>query len=227
MSEPTKKHIKPRVIETNEGIQGELSVEVYDKMMRRLRDRGWIETDQVVRSGIVGGRALEIGPGPGYLGLEWLKKTNGTKLNGIEISPDMINMAERNAKEYGLQERVKYILGDAQKMPFENNTFDGVFTNGSLHEWSQPKMICSELLRVLKPNGKYFISDLRRDMSPIMKRFMRSITKPKEIRPGLITSINASYTVNEIEAIIEETSLKGYNVKKLMMGFIITGIKET
>ena len=32
----------------------------------------------------------EIGPGPGYLGLEWLKKTQGTHLTGVDISPGMI-----------------------------------------------------------------------------------------------------------------------------------------
>ena len=219
--------IKPRVIETNEGIQGELNVEIYDRMMRKLRDRGWVETDQILGAGITEGLALEIGPGPGYLGLEWLKKTGGTKLNGLEVSPEMINLAEKNAREYGLEDRVRYVLGDAQKMPFESNTFDGVFTNGSLHEWSQPRMILNELFRVLKPGGKYFVSDLRRDMSPLMKWFMKFVTKPKEIRPGLTSSINASYTGEEIDSMLEETILREYKVKRLMMGFVIIGVKRT
>jgi ubiquinone/menaquinone biosynthesis C-methylase UbiE len=217
--------VKPRVIETGEGIQGEFNVELYDRMMRSLRDRGWVETDQILKSGITEGLALEIGPGPGYLGLEWLKKTEGTKLTGLEISPKMISMAEKNAREYGFEGRVKYVEGDAQKMPFESNTFDGVFTNGSLHEWSQPRRILDELFRVLKPGGKYFVSDMRRDMGPLMKWFMKLVTKPKEIRPGLTSSINASYTIEEIEAILAETSLKEHEVKKLMMGFVLTGVK--
>jgi ubiquinone/menaquinone biosynthesis C-methylase UbiE len=89
--------VKPRIVETNEGIQGEFTVEVYDKMMRNLRDRGWIETDLILKTGITRGLSLEVGPGPGYLGLEWLKKTEGTSLRGLEISPDMIKMAEKNA----------------------------------------------------------------------------------------------------------------------------------
>lgn len=187
--------VKPRVVETTEGIQGEFTVEVYDKMMRNLRDRGWIETDLILKTGINHSLSLEIGPGPGYLGLEWLKKTEGTILRALEISADMIEMAENNAGEYGLQNRVKYVEGDAQKMPFEDNTFDGVFTNGSLHEWSQPSRIFNEVYRCLKPGGKYLISDMRRDMNPFVKWFLKLMTKPKEIRPGLISSINASYTV--------------------------------
>jgi len=219
--------VKPRIIETNEGIQNAFTVEVYDEMMRGLRDRGWIETNLILKTGITSGLALEIGPGPGYLGLEWLKKTEGTNLWAIEISPNMIKKAEENAMEYGLQSRVKYVEGDARKMPFDGDTFDGVFTNGSLHEWSEPGRIFNEIYRCLKINGKYLISDMRRDMNPFVKWFLKLMTKPKEIRPGLISSINASYTVQEIQSILSKTDLKSSKVKKTTMGFIITGEKAS
>lgn len=215
--------VKPRIVETDEGIQGEFTVEVYDKMMRNLRDRGWIETELVLKTGITEGLCLEVGPGPGYLGLEWLSKTEGTNLRVLEISPDMIKIAEKNAVEYALLDRVKYIEGDAQKMPFDDETFNGVFTNGSLHEWSHPDRIFDEINRCLKPGGKYLISDMRHDMNPFVKRFLKLMTKPKEIRSGLVSSINASYTVQEIKAILSKTNLKPATVKKTTMGFIITG----
>ena len=218
--------VKPRVVETSEGIQEGFIVDSYDKMQRHLRDHGWIETDQIIKSGITDGIALEIGPGPGYLGLEWLKKTEGTRLTGLEISPRMIEIAEKNAREYGVEARAKFVQGDAQNMPFEDNFFDGVFTNGSLHEWAEPVKILNEIFRVLKPGGKYFVSDMRRDMSPFMKWFMRRVTRPKEMLPGLSSSINASYTVEELESILKKTSLKEYKVKKLMMGFVLTGTKN-
>ena len=120
--------VKPRAIETTEGIQGEFDVIVYDRMLRRLRDRGWIETAELLKAGITGGVALEIGPGPGYLGLDWLARTEETSLVGLEISANMIALAERNAQEAGLSERVRYVHGDACKMPFDDGTFDAVFT---------------------------------------------------------------------------------------------------
>jgi len=218
--------VKPRVIETIEGIQGEFNVETYDKMMRRMRDKGWLETSLVLKSGISSGLALEVGPGPGYLGLEWLRRTKGTYLKGLEISPDMVKIAERNAEEYNLQDRVEYVQGDAQEMLFPDNHFNAIFTNGSLHEWAEPKKIFNEIYRVLKPKGKYLISDLRRDMNAIVKLFMKSVTKPKEIRPGLITSINASYTADEIQSILKESILPNFQVKRGIMGLVITGEKD-
>jgi ubiquinone/menaquinone biosynthesis C-methylase UbiE len=218
--------VKPRIIETDQGIQGQFNVETYDSMMRRMRDKGWIETNLILKAGITHGLALEIGPGPGYLGLEWLKKTEGTRLKGLEISPDMIAIAERNAAEYGLQDRVTYVKGDGQQTSFEDNIFDAVFTNGSLHEWSQPNRVFDEVYRVLKPTGRYLISDLRRDMNPFVKWIMRTVTKPKEIRPGLVSSINASYTPEEIRSILRNSSLSGSTVRGVIMGFVITGEKK-
>ena len=217
--------VKPRVVETEQGIQGEFTVEVYDRMMRRLRDKGWLETKLILNAGIRSGLALEVGPGPGYLGLEWLKGTEGTTLKGLDISPNMIKIAERNAREYGLEDRVEYVESDARDMPFEDNTFDSVFTNGSLHEWAQPEDILNEIYRVLKPGGKYSISDLRRDMNPVIKWLMKVMTKPKEIKSGLISSINAAYTVDEIRELLKGTKLKGYDVHKNVMGLAITGEK--
>jgi ubiquinone/menaquinone biosynthesis C-methylase UbiE len=217
--------VKPRIIETDQGIQGQFNVETYDSMMRRMRDKGWIETNLVLKAGITQGLALEVGPGPGYLGLEWLKKTERTKLKALEISPDMITIAERNAKEYGLQDRATYVKGDAREMPFDDNTFDAAFTNGSLHEWSQPKKVLNEVHRVLKPRGRYLISDLRRDMNPIMKWLMWVFTKPKEIRPGLVSSINASYTPEEIRAMLDESDLTRATVRTVLVGLVVTGVK--
>ena len=218
--------VKPRIVETDEGIQDEFDVRTYNSMMRRLRDKGWMETDHILTSGITYGLALEIGPGPGYLGLEWLKKTESTMLLAVEISPEMTKIAERNAREYGLEGRVKYVKGDAHQIPFDNNTFDGVFTNGSLHEWSQPIRVFDEIYRVLKPGAKYFISDMRRDMNPFVKQFMKLMVKPKEIRPGFVSSINASYTTDEIRSVLDQSKLKESVVAKTFMGFEITGVKS-
>jgi len=218
--------VKKRIVETNSGIQDELDVEIYDRFLRIMRDRGWLETNQIITNNINKGLSLEIGPGPGYLGLEWLKKTEGTQLKGIEISANMIKLAEKNANEYGLSSRVNYVMGDSSNMPFSDNTFAGVFTNGSLHEWSQPEKIFNEIYRVLKPQGIYFISDMRRDMNFVIKWFMKAIAKPVEIRSGLITSINASYTPKEIQSILSGTALKNSTISCNPIGIIIKGIKQ-
>ncbi len=138
---------KPRIIEPK-GATGELTVESNDKLMRSLMNKGYLDTAAITQSGITHGTVLEVGPGPGYLGIGWLSKTQGTFLKVLDISQDMINKAQRNAQEFKVQDRVEYRLGNAKQIPFENGTFDAVFTNGSLHEWSDPKLVLDEIYRV-------------------------------------------------------------------------------
>ena len=216
---------KHRIVETDQGIQGEITVAVYDQMQRRLKDKGWIETGDIIKSGICQGTALELGPGPGYLGLEWLKHTEGTVLKGLDISPAMTEMAKQNAKEYGLSERVEYILSSGAKMPFKDDFFDAVFTNGSLHEWAEPRKTFNEIWRVLKQDGRLFISDLRRDMFQFVKWFLWLNSKPKEIRHGLTTSINAAYTPEELKKLIRWTRLEQCKVTSNLIGLKIVGMK--
>ena len=216
---------RARVVETDEGIQGEYPVDIYDQMQRRFRDKGWMETRAIIRSGITSGTALEVGPGPGYLGLEWLKHTEGTRLVGLDISPDMIAVARRNAADYGLTARTDYVESSGARIPFDDSTFDSVFTNGSLHEWSDAGGTLAEIWRVLKPGGRAFISDLRRDIAGPIKWFMWSVTKPKAIRPGFITSVNAAYTPEELRSLMGDSSFSDFSVSSNPMGVEITAKK--
>lgn len=220
--------LKPRLVEIDKETLDKIvnrPIKEYDIMMRRMRDKGWMGTDLIINSKLNYGLVLEVGPGPGYLGLEWLKKTKGTDLKAIEISPDMINLAEKNAKEYGLENRTDYIEGDACDIPFDDNMFDGIFTSASVHEWEKPNQILKEIYRVLKPGGKYFITDLRRDLNTLLRWFIIFSTKPKEMRPGIKLSFDSAYTASEIKTLLEKSGWKGYKVKNFFMSYIVTGEK--
>jgi ubiquinone/menaquinone biosynthesis C-methylase UbiE len=216
---------RPRKLETDQGIQGEFNVATYDSMQRHLRDKGWMETEAIIRSGIRSGTVLEIGPGPGYLGLEWLKKTHHTQLQGLDISPDMVEVAKKNAGAYGLESRVKYVVSPGDSMPFADGAFTAVFSNGSLHEWSKPEQTFSEIWRVLQTGGRIFISDLRRDMNFLVRWFLWINSRPKEIRPGLISSIAAAYTPAELRALMQKTVFKNCHVKANPIGLTVVGSK--
>ena len=218
--------VKDRIIETNEGIQNEPTVEVFDTFARGMRDRGLMHTDAYLKGGICGGSVLEIGPGPGYVGLEWLKAAPQASLTGLEISPAMIRVAQKNAKDYGFGNRALYVEGNCLAMPFAEASFDGVISSSSLHEWESPKKVLSEIYRVLKPGGRFCIGDLRRDISLFAKWMMLATCRPKEMRPGFLSSLAAAYTQAEIHAILKQSDFKNYFVIKDSFGITISGIKE-
>ncbi|MCP3098105.1 class I SAM-dependent methyltransferase [Myxococcus sp. K15C18031901] len=222
---PLEARLGERVPETDNGQQGEFIAHRYDLMQRHIRDRGWLQekVDLLVARGL-GGVALEVGMGPGYLGLEWLKATRGTSLVGLDISPEMVACAEKNRSEYGLQERATFCLGDAQALPFEDGRFDCVFSYGSLHEWSRPEAVLDEVHRVLKPGGRYCVIDLRRDLDRQALTFMR-VNIDVELRAGFMSSVRSSYTLQELRALAGKTALRDAVMSELELGLYLTGTK--
>ena len=217
--------IERRIPQTDLKQREESFTRIYNEMTGGLLDMGWLKTqylEPVIRAGVASGLVLEVGSGPGYLGLEWLKSTEGTTLTELDIDGDMIATARRNAIECGLAERVVYTKADASRMPFEDEYFDAVFSNCSLHEWVHPEPILNEIARVLKPGGNYCIVDLRRDMKPRVKRFLWLNTQPEEMRPTCLSAIEASYTVDEMKAMLARTKLQNWNIERNFWGLIIS-----
>ena len=213
-----------RIVETNEGIQSEVTAEIFDEFAKGMRDKGWNGVTEMISSGIHGGDILEIGPGPGYVGLELAKQVNPRTFTGCEISPAMIRIAEKNARDYGIAAR--YVQGNGMNMPLPDVSFDCVISNGSMHEWENPVEVFNEIYRVLRPGGRYCITDMRRDIG-FLKRYMIYFSaKPKEIRPGFLSSLNASYTQKEIQELLGSSKLSGGIVKQDFMGLSITGEKN-
>jgi len=209
-----------------EGIQDAFDVEAYDREMRKMRRRGWIETREILKAGIGSGTALEISPGPGYLGLDWLSKTEGTRLVGLDISEEMLKRSRANAASEDLADRTEYVHGDACSMPFEAGRFDAVFANGGLHEWSDPIAVFGEIARVLEPGGRYCITDLRRDASRLLVGTMRLFIRGKAMRDGLLSSFRAAYTPEEAVELAGKSNLPNATVASNFIGLSIVGRKN-
>ncbi len=214
-----------RIPETSEGIQDEITVECYDQMQRGLRDQGYLPVDDLIRITKGGDNALEIGSGPGYYGLEWLKKTNDTNLTCLEISPAMIRLAKKNTSNYKLSKRVIYQEGNALEMPFTGDTFDLAFSNGSLHEWENAGQVFSEIHRVLKSGGRMMVTDLKRDLSQEIFKFMQDCCGSFEIKEGFKTSVQAAYRKEELEAILSKIKFSNVQVVTHPYGLVVIAEK--
>ena len=109
-----------------------------------------------------GGRILELAPGPGYTSIA-LAKAGDYEVTGLDISASFVEIARRNAAEAGV--RVDFRLGNASAMPLEDAQFDLVLCCAAFKNFAEPVAALREISRVLRPDGRALIIDLRRDVS--------------------------------------------------------------
>ncbi len=170
-------------------------------------------------------KVLEIGPGPGWITILMAKENPSLKITGLEISEDMIRVANKNIEDEDVKDGILFMQGDAKNMyQLEDQTFDVVITHDSLHHWDDPEAVFNEIARVLKPNGIFCIGDGRRDIG-LGAKLIFNIMKlliPKIMSYYWKTSILASYTSEEIKLILSKSELNNkFEVKEDLFDLLI------
>jgi len=102
------------------------------------------------------GTILDLGSGTGYLSIEIARRALNLQVYGIDLSRQMVKIARRHAKGVG---NVRFVFGNAAKLPFKDNSIDLVVSTGASHHWKTPRMIFDECYRVLKPGKEAWIYD--------------------------------------------------------------------
>lgn len=103
---------------------------------------------------------LDIGCGTGSSSRKLKSVFSGSKVRGIDLSEGMVEQAKLSNSFF---KKIDYQVSDADELPFENNTFDLVFSNLTLQWLPNLKVTFKELNRVLKPGGLIIFSTLGPD----------------------------------------------------------------
>jgi len=106
--------------------------------------------------GVRDGICIDVGCGSGILDIELAKRSN-FKIVGLDIDPDVKPLFEEKIRKAGLQKRISFVLGDAQKMPFPDDYADVIVSRGTLIFIPDKKKCLREVYRVLKPTGVAFL----------------------------------------------------------------------
>jgi len=103
---------------------------------------------------------LEVGFGTGHCLVEIAKAVGPSgKVLGIDISDRMLKHAEELMAKAGLADRADLKCGDAEQLPFESNSLDGIFFSFTLELFDTPELpkVLAECKRVLRPGGRIVI----------------------------------------------------------------------
>lgn len=99
---------------------------------------------------------LEIGFGNGRLLSELAPAVKNGKVCGIDISGDMVDMAKRRNNRWIKRGLVDIRKASVSDIPFENSSFDKIFTANTIYFWPDTKTGLNEIKRVLKPGGQFY-----------------------------------------------------------------------
>jgi SAM-dependent methyltransferase len=107
----------------------------------------------------LGARIADLGCGSGVF--TGLLGQRGFDCTGVDLSPNLIRIAREKFPSIG------FIEGDVEQLPFADASFDGVLLGGVLHHLPDPSRCAAEIMRILKPGGKFVAFDPNR-MNPFM-----------------------------------------------------------
>src|SRR5438309_2370065 len=96
-----------------------------------------------------GNKVLDVACGTGNQSLPAAKL--GGNVTGIDIARNLIEQANVNATKAGLD--IKFEVGDAENLPYEDATFDVVMSMYGAMFAPRPELVARELARVCKPGG--------------------------------------------------------------------------
>ena len=96
-----------------------------------------------------GTKVLDVACGTGNLALPAARA--GADVTGVDIAPNLVEQARENAKREGL--KAQFDEGDAEALPYEDASFDGVVTMFGAMFAPRPELVAAELKRVCRPGG--------------------------------------------------------------------------
>ena len=188
-----------------------------------------------------GSHVLEIAPGPGYFAIElarlgdcpspvWVSRnaearTGEGSITGLDISKTFVEIAQKNARQAGVI--VDFQHGNASDMPFANGSFDFTFCQAAFKNFTEPVKAIAEMYRVLRPQGRSVIIDLRRDATQTeIERHIESLGLGGINR--LMTKwtfqsflLKNAYTIAEMEAFVSQTPFQECRVEADEIGFTL------
>src|SRR3989344_3904219 len=156
-------------------------------------------------------KILEVACGTGYA-LEYLSKTQKRKLDlyGIDLSKEMIKISKEK-----LGKNAQIMLGDVEKLPYKNGTFDYVFCTESFHHFPDPIRSVTEMKRILKKGGKLILSDIN-----FIPLWLFNILF--KIEPGFIHL----YSKKEFKKLFEKCGLRVISQKRVFLFSIQTTAQQ-
>jgi demethylmenaquinone methyltransferase / 2-methoxy-6-polyprenyl-1,4-benzoquinol methylase len=95
---------------------------------------------------------LDVATGTAAVAIELTRRT-GCRVVGLDQSPEMLETGRRRVEAAGLEDRIELVAGFAERLPFEDASFDALTFAGLIRYVDDPGATMRELARVVRPGG--------------------------------------------------------------------------
>ncbi|NHN60837.1 MULTISPECIES: methyltransferase domain-containing protein [Halorussus] len=117
-----------------------------------------------------GDRVLDVGCGTGFATEGILEHTRN--VHGLDQS---VHQLEKAWAKLGKHDPVSFYRGDAERLPFADDTFDVVWSSGSIEYWPNPVATLRDMRRVVEPGGRVLVVGPNNPKSSVMQKVADAI----------------------------------------------------
>lgn len=102
---------------------------------------------------------LDVATGTADVAINTIKqlKINDLKIEGVDISAEMLNVGRKKIQTEGLSERIVLTLGDSEQLPYQDNKFDAMTVAFGVRNFENLERGLQEMHRVLRGGGKLVV----------------------------------------------------------------------
>ncbi len=163
----------------------------YDLLNRLLSvgiDKRWRKRAVSVLAKAQPKRVLDLATGTGDVALALVQQLGTPQVIGLDIAEAMLEIGRKKITAQGLDKRIQLQCGDAENMPFQDNSFDAITIAFGVRNFENLQKGLREMHRVLKPNGEVVVLEFSKPRLFPLKQLFQLYFKNLLPRIGRWTS---------------------------------------
>ncbi len=199
---------------TQESRHLKLNEKHWDEWSEKIDGKGWqYEFLRKIQKDVVA--LLDLKPKINFLdigcGTGWALYHAAQRINnhgvfyGIDLSSKMLEKAKENFRG---NDNFHFIKANSETIPIDDNLFDVIMSTNSFHHYLHPDKALSEIHRILKPGGKFYLEDPPADY--LLAKIADKVSKLFE--PGHVKM----YSTKEIQSLFSAAGLKSTGTVKIV-----------